>query len=200
MLWLRHGETQANRQRRYMGHLDLPLSERGWMQAHQLGDILEAYPVDYVVTSDLLRCRQTASIYQKKKPSLPLVVTKQLRECHFGRWEGFTFNEIQASDSQRLKKWLDDPWNQSPPGGESLQDLDRRICDWLNQWEKQQQTMSCVAIFSHGGPIRCFLAKYVYQDWSAFWEIDVPHGGGWCVEKVGGRWLIREKIGKREEE
>lgn len=199
MLWLRHGETMANRQRRYMGHLDWPLTEKGWEQAHQIKEEIGTYPVEWVVTSDLLRCRQTASIFLKKNPSLPLMITEQLRECSFGKWEGLTFDEIQASEPDRLKAWLNDPWNQAPPGGESLRDLDRRLSNWLKQL-KRLKINACIAVFSHGGPIRWFLAKYVYQDPEVFWKIEIPHGGGWCVEKQKDQWFIRGKIGKRERE
>jgi len=182
-----------------MGHWDLPLSPRGLMQAKRLAERIADYPIDRVATSDMIRCRQTAEEYVRLVPHLPIVVTGQLRECSFGRWEGQTFDEIQAADPDRVAKWVDDPWIHAPPEGESLRDLDRRLSDWLAGWEKRHGG-TCTAVFSHGGPIRWFLAKCVYRDWNAFWNAEVPHGGGWLVEKVGERWLIQKKIGKEREE
>ena len=60
-IFIRHGETDWNRQQRFQGQIDVPLNDIGLAQAGRLGQRLGAEPADVLVCSDLLRTRQTAA-------------------------------------------------------------------------------------------------------------------------------------------
>jgi broad specificity phosphatase PhoE len=194
LIWIRHGETNGNAAKRYIGHLDEPLNRRGQAQVRRLIKRLSEYPIDALYSSDLKRCLETARICLSVWGDAPWVKTPALRECSFGKWEGLTYREIEAQAPDLLEKWLDDPFRFAPPQGESLTDLDRRLSRWLEGIERTE-TGQTLAICSHGGPIRWFLAKQVEMDWTRFWHLVVPHGGAWIVEKKGDRWEIVNSIG-----
>ncbi|MBH8597099.1 MULTISPECIES: histidine phosphatase family protein [unclassified Thermoactinomyces] len=188
LIWIRHGETEANRAKRYIGHLDEPLNGSGIEQAGRLARSLAHLDVEIMYVSDLRRCRETARFCAKHWPDAPMEITPDLRECSFGRWEGWTYREIAEREPELLQKWLGDPFRHAPPQGESLRDLDRRLTAWLEEAE-QKTVGKTAAVFSHGGPIRWFLAKHVFRDWDQFWRLEIPHAGAWVAVKEE-RWEI----------
>ena len=119
-LWLvRHGPTHA---RAMVGWTDLPadLSDIG-----ALGRLAGALPDAPVVSSDLLRARDTADHIQQDRPRLPHDAA--LREMHFGAWEGLTHAEAEARDPELIFDFWDRPGRVAPPGGESWDAFSARV-------------------------------------------------------------------------
>jgi broad specificity phosphatase PhoE len=95
LLLVRHAETAWNREGRFQGHADPPLSPLGRRQAEQLADELETCPPDAVYASDLRRAAQTAEIVAGRF-GLPIETDPGLREVDVGEWSGLTWPEIRA--------------------------------------------------------------------------------------------------------
>lgn len=166
---IRHGETELNRQQRYVGWQDPPLTPEGHAQAESLALRLtqaESRP-RLILTSDLRRARQTAAPIAAALGLTPRP-DPRLREVSFGAFEGHTYAEIAASYPAQLKAWLDDPEATAPPGGETLKQLrDRLLAAVTGSGE------SPVAIVTHGGPIRTLLHHFTGRP---FWEPQLPPG------------------------
>ncbi|ASS76469.1 hypothetical protein CIG75_16885 [Tumebacillus algifaecis] len=169
LLLIRHGETDANVQRRYIGHTDVPLNETGRQQAVRLRQTLAEHDIATIYHSPYQRTRDTA-----KHLGINLQADPRLSELHFGAWEAQTYDEI--ADRAHLFAWYDDPWHLAPPGGETLQQLDSRLTDWLHEMliVHPKQTIAAV---SHGGPLRWLLAKYGHRDTAMFQTLQLPPGG-----------------------
>ena len=90
--FMRHGETEWNKERRRIGQHDIPLNQTGISQAHRAADLLEEVPFDFIATSPLSRALQTAQIIQTKVKK-PLKIMEGLKECQWGTKEG----EIKTS-------------------------------------------------------------------------------------------------------
>ncbi|MFC4076223.1 histidine phosphatase family protein [Salinithrix halophila] len=199
LLWVRHGETEANRLKQYCGHMDLPLNDRGRCQLRKAAQRLRELDVDRICASDLQRCRETAKFMQKAWPTADLHCTDALRELSFGEWEGLTYDAIWDQNPEELIRWIDDPRRVAPPGGETLDGLEVRLNRWLENVIRRHSGET-IAVVTHGGPIRWFLSHHVDKDPGSFWKRSLPPGGWIAVEKTAEGWQVRqlgEERGKR---
>jgi alpha-ribazole phosphatase len=188
-IWVRHGETEENRLRRYLGHADPPLNERGKEQAERLRRLLADLSPAAVYSSDLTRCMETATRIAAQWKLRPIPV-QSLRELSFGKWDGKTYDEIMRTDGERMKKWYDNPFQVSPPGGETLEQFGRRIDNWLSERLAAFQSDETVLIVSHGGVIRWFECKWLARDPSSFWRTEgLGHGQALFARWDGQRWM-----------
>src|SRR5262245_31231363 len=86
----RHGETEWNASGRIQGHADVGLSERGRAQARALAERFRRSPPARIVSSDLSRAMETATIVSAAC-GVPVETEPAFREQHLGEWQGITF-------------------------------------------------------------------------------------------------------------
>ncbi|SDK02467.1 bifunctional RNase H/acid phosphatase [Streptomyces indicus] len=125
---LRHGETALTPQKRFSGSggSDPALSDAGLAQAERVAAALAARgTIQAVVSSPLLRCRQTASVAAARL-GLDVSIEEGLRETDFGAFEGLTFAEAKERFPAELDAWLASP-DAAPPGGESFAEVAERV-------------------------------------------------------------------------
>jgi broad specificity phosphatase PhoE len=147
ILLARHGETDWNEQRRVQGHADRSLNETGRAQARALADELEAVPLDAVYSSDLARARETARIVADRL-GLPVTTLRELREKHFGTWEGLTDEEVfRRFPSARGGQWGD---------AETSEEMSGRVLGAL-RGIAAEHPRGQVLVVAHGGPLRALL-------------------------------------------
>ena len=101
---VRHGETLANREYRYIGTRDDPLSTRGEAQAHQLADALSELPITAVYSSSLQRAYETA-LPIAASHTLEIQKVDALCECNFGLWEGLSRAEVLERSPEDHQRW-----------------------------------------------------------------------------------------------
>jgi broad specificity phosphatase PhoE len=150
LLLARHGETDWNRERRVQGHTDRPLNAAGQAQARELGEALQFESLDAVYSSDLSRAYDTALAVAEPR-GLEVVQVADLRERHFGTWEGVTDAEIL----RRFPQAGGGPWGD----GETPDEMTVRVVDALREIAAQH-TGGQVLVVSHGGPMRAILRRY----------------------------------------
>ncbi|GCE05508.1 histidine phosphatase family protein [Dictyobacter aurantiacus] len=159
LLFVRHGETVANREFRYIGARDDALSEHGATQALQLAQTLATVPIDAVYSSPLQRAYQTATpIAEQHKLSVQVV--DELCEGNFGTWEGLSRAEVLArspEDERQLLEWERDP-SLPPPQGESFSMVQERVTAAVAQLVLHHPGQTLVLV-SHVGPIKAFLCQ-----------------------------------------
>jgi broad specificity phosphatase PhoE len=154
---VRHGETLANREFRYIGARDDALSERGKAQAEQLANALSIFSVAAVYSSPLQRTYHTA-LPIAARHGLEVQRDEDLIEGHFGTWEGLSRAEVLARsplDEQHLRAWEADP-TIAPPGGESFAAVQTRICNLVERLAQHHPEQEIVLV-SHVGPIKTLL-------------------------------------------
>ncbi|MFC0297977.1 histidine phosphatase family protein [Geobacillus jurassicus] len=186
---IRHGMTELNRRKAYIGWLDAPLAaeESDRLCRLQWGPF---DPVDLLVTSDLRRCRETAALLFGGREAD--WCTSRWRELSFGAWEGKTFAELEAEPAYR--QWLASPFSAAPPGGERYAEFQARIKQALAETIAlaEQSEARHVVIVTHGGPMRFLLGQYA-PDARPFWEWEVPFAGGYTFESTIERWKGGER-------
>ena len=155
---VRHGETAENLEMRYLGTRDEPLTEKGIWQARQAADALSLLPVRIVVSSPLRRAADTAARI-REACGVELRQDSRLKEGSFGAWEGLTRAEVLnlgQQDAEWLIRWESDSAC-APPGGESIEDLQKRMIQ-LPEELRNEFPDSSVVLVSHVGPIKALLA------------------------------------------
>lgn len=166
----RHGLTEANKNRAYLGWSDSPLCP---IEKEKIQRPMAEY--ECLFSSDLDRCLETSSIMF---PGCDPQILYELREMNFGEWEGKTYEDLQGDAD--YQKWLAEPNLFKPPNGESFSEFLIRI---ERGWEEvvkrlSESNMKKVAMMTHGGVIRALLTKFAPEK-KDFWEWEVMHGKGY---------------------
>ena len=129
LLLVRHGETAWNREGRYQGRTDIPLSETGQAQVAALGQRLATIPIKIAYASPLSRAKNTAeAILMGRDPVTPLWLDAGLLEISHGEWEGQLASDVELSHAEMFGVWRTGPGRHSPAGpkAESLGDVEMR--------------------------------------------------------------------------
>jgi len=148
-VFIRHGETDWNRQQRFQGHADVPLNEIGIAQAARLGARLGGEPADLLVSSDLQRARQTAQPLAEAWAQVPML-ERGLREQSFGVLEGLDAPTIKTHHADLWAQWLEHRSEFALPGGESLSQFHARVIDAVRALADRHAGRTLVVV-THGG-------------------------------------------------
>jgi probable phosphoglycerate mutase len=154
VLFIRHGETDWNRIKRIQGHIDIPLSAHGFLQAEQLGERLaHEGRLDAVYSSDLLRAQQTARPFADAL-GLTVRLAEGLRERQYGAFQGHDSDEINTKFPAEYIEWQTRDPGFAPPGGESQRVFYHRVIHAMEPIVAAHPggRIACVA---HGGVLDC---------------------------------------------
>lgn len=186
LVLLRHGEAVGNRERRFLGLTDEPLTRAGELQAARTARWIP--PVEHLYVSPMLRCRQTAGLVW---PGVEQTVVSGLRETDFGPFEGKNHGELEADG--RYQRWLRDPEDpelaallESPRA--AAQRAGRALTEALDDALARRYLQ--VGVVSHGGTLMSLLAEYgrpvrPYYDWN------MENCGGYLVRWDGLTGLLQ---------
>lgn len=157
LLFIRHGETAWNAERRLQGHLDIPLNAEGERQAAALGQALASERLDAIVSSDLQRAMQTARAVAAPR-GMQVLVDKGLRERCFGAFEGLLYDEIALRFPHDHAAWkARDPDARYPQGVHAAETLNEFFARVRSAVERLVHQRPCrkMALVTHGGVLDC---------------------------------------------
>lgn len=163
---VRHGRTAHNAAGQLLGRTDPPLDQLGERQAAALADAIG--PVDRVVSSPLLRTRQTAAAFGAE-----VEVDDRLIELDYGDWDGRPVGEV---DAEEWARWRSDI-HFAPPGGESLAAVATRVrqaCESMTESSPQDATVVAV---THVSPVKAALCWALGVDDATVWRTFVAPAG-----------------------
>jgi alpha-ribazole phosphatase/probable phosphoglycerate mutase len=163
---IRHGETAWNAEGRFQGQMNTPLNDTGRRQAHIIAHALADRHFDLIYTSDLARAAETAAIVAHPHGLVPIPDTR-LREAYFGEWEGLSLPEITARWPEIVSAWRADSLHTRPPGGETLEQVQARVIDFLHATVREHPEDD-ICIVGHGGSLRAIIAYALGADLSIF--------------------------------
>lgn len=154
LILIRHGETDWNRLLRFQGQVDVPLNATGHEQARRVAQRLATEQVQHLVSSDLLRAKQTALVLKEHGCSPTdaslLQLEAGLREQSFGIVDGMAVPDIKAQHADAWQQWIRFDADYAFTGGESTRAFHARVLAALHRLGQQhgQQTL---AVVTHGG-------------------------------------------------
>ncbi len=187
IIFVRHGETIWNQERRYQGQKDSSLSSLGLIQAQRVADFLSKRTIDLVYTSDLKRAFVTAEIIAKQHNLTPSVDFR-LREMSFGAWEGKTRDEVMKEYPALWQSRREDVLTTRIPGGELPSEVVERFLSFLNE-QTSQDAAKTIVVVSHGGALRLIIATLLH----------IPVEKSYCLHQsnTGLSELVHSKTGRR---
>jgi broad specificity phosphatase PhoE len=171
----RHGQTAVNAGGRLQGRLDEPLTELGVAQARVLADVFGSEPVARVVSSPLMRARQTAEAIAARH-ACTVEIDERLIELDYGAWDGVRLADIAPED---WAAWRADP-GFAPPDGESLVAVNARVASFCTDVLGDD----LVVAVSHVSPIKAAVCYALGIDERATWRMQL---GLASVTRVAGR-------------
>ena len=188
LYFARHGQTEANVQRRFSGNKDTPLTPLGLEQAAQVGCILKREIGEasgyHFVSSPLTRAVTTMTIARQAMGLAPddFTTDNRLKEINLGVWDQLTDEEARAVSPILFETRGNDKWHVRVPGGENYAEVAARVSDWVRELEADT-----VAI-SHGATTRILRGLLADMDWRAMSSLDEPQG---VVFRVSGAQVVR---------
>ncbi len=196
LIIIRHGTTQGNLERRFVGMLDVPLAPEGEALAREVSRTLP--PVEHIYRSPLRRCAQTAALLW---PGTPETVVAALRETDFGPFEGRSHEELK--DDPIYQAWIAQkggPNFSALPVGEAPEEAAARAASGLRAVAEDMaaRNLQRAAVVSHGGTIMGMLSQFGrperdYYGWMC------PNCGGFRMELEPGPLLrLLEQVGNRK--
>lgn len=152
---LRHGQTVWNREKRIQGRGDSPLTRTGIDQIRNWASFLHGQDYARILCSDLGRVRETVSVLNRTL-QLPVTFDSRLREQNWGKWEGMTVQNVQLRFQDELDTQIRAGWHFRPPGGESRNEVKKRIYTALESAHTQFGGEK-ILVVCHLGIIKCLL-------------------------------------------
>jgi broad specificity phosphatase PhoE len=186
---IRHGAVVGAETRRFIGHLDVPLSPLGEAQMGALARRLSVVELEAVYSSDLQRTRRSAEILAGPHGLAPIAVP-DLREFDMGRWDGLTADQIRALDPAGFADWMARVGEFQFPEGENLS----RVVD--RAWPAFERIVRAhpgrpVMIVAHGGTNRAILCRALGVALERILALGQDYAALSMLEGAGERWTLR---------
>lgn len=180
---IRHGETISNKEKRYMGITDIPLSEEGKKKI--LKKVSEDYYPEYanqiIYTSALSRTEQTLKLIYG---DVPFIKERGFNESNFGDFENKTYEELK--DNIEYIKWISgDNFSNVCPNGESYIQMKKRViesfCKIVNQHKHSDRD---IIIILHSGPIVALMEELHPKEQKSYYEWRLENGELYVLEEA----------------
>lgn len=156
LVLIRHGQSLWNLENRFTGWTDVPLTEQGKADAVKTGAAIREMQFDSIWTSRLIRATDTLDILLKTMNQQPPIHhDTALNERHYGDLQGLNKAETADKYGQELVKQWRRSYATRPPGGESMEDCERRTLPVFRQYILPEVAAGKnVLVVAHGNSLR----------------------------------------------
>ena len=170
ILLVRHGETPWNREGRYQGRTDIPLSTDGEAQVRALAKRLAHVPIARAVASPLSRAKRTAEAILAGR-DLELELDPALQEISHGDWEGQLSSDVEAAHAEMLGSWRTRPDRDVPagPGAETLGQVEARAWPVLERITRHLGDSDTLLVTAHDAVNRVLLCRVLGLPLTRVW-------------------------------
>jgi probable phosphoglycerate mutase len=172
---VRHAETDWNREQRFQGATDVPLSAAGRGQAAAVARVLAGAPLAAVYTSHLGRARETAEAIARPH-GLPVQIDARFAEKGFGAWEGLTGDEVRARFPEQYRQWRVKPEDAAWEGAEPLAAVRARAIAGLDALRAAYDGRR-VCLVTHGVTKRVLILEALGLPLDRLWSFHVSYSG-----------------------
>ncbi|MGQ9549198.1 MAG: histidine phosphatase family protein [Roseiflexus sp.] len=188
-IWLiRHGQTLLNKQRRYQGITDSPLTSFGMQQAEALARRLRRIPFTVAFVSPTGRARTTATIVLQGRTT-PVIEDVRWSETNHGRWEGLTYAEVRARFPDESAARFADPLHGRAQEGESLAEVNARVGEAWNALLRDHRG-GRILVVTHASPIQLILCRVTGLSPTEHWRWRIDLGSLTALDIYGSGAII----------
>lgn len=180
LILLRHLQSQWNKENRFTGWTDVPLSKEGVESAKDVAEKLAGFKIDKVYTSPLIRNKESVLLVLKNlgKKDLPIIIDKALDERNYGKLQGMNKDEVKKKYGEEQVRLWRRSWDVAPPEGESLKDVYERVVPFYQEYiENDLKEGKNVLIVASHNSLRA-LVKYIEKiSDEAVINLEIPTAG-----------------------
>lgn len=180
LILLRHLKSQWNKENRFTGWTDIPLSEEGIKSAKKTAKKLVGFQINKVYTSPLVRNKETVSLIldNLNKKDLPVVINKALNEKNYGKLQGLNKEDAKKQFGEKQVHLWRRSWDIAPPEGESLKDVFTRVIPFFKKYIEAdlEHDKNVLVVASHNS-LRA-IVKYVEKiSEKNIINLEIPYAG-----------------------
>ena len=200
LILLRHGQSQWNLENRFTGWKNVPLTEKGELEAKKAGQLIKKHKIyiDNVFSSILERANKTAEIALKESGSLNLwendkliiIRDEKLNERDYGDLVGLNKLETAEKFGQEQVQIWRRSFDTPPPNGESLKDVVDRVSPYFRKNIKPLLDQNKnILIAAHGNSLRAMMIELGMYESEEISSIELPTGSPLCINLNGVRLI-----------
>lgn len=179
LVLIRHGESEWNKENRFTGWIDIPLSEKGEEEARSAGEKIKGFKFDKVFTSVLQRAIRTFEIAAEiaNLNHLPLEKDKALNERMYGDLQGLNKDECRKKFGvEQVHIWRRS-YDVPPPNGESLKDTAARVMPYYHKSiEPMLNEGKNILVVAHGNSLRALIKHLDKLSDEEIIKVEIPTG------------------------
>lgn len=155
---IRHGSTEYNGKGLMLGSTDADLIDNKDPNILRWKEYLSSISIQSIIHSGMKRTYSTAQLINNAiGKNIAIDEDLRIQELNFGDWELKSYDWLYKNQQELFSNWLEDPYNLSPPNGETLLELKERLTSFFDECEKEyekEKSDDSVIVVTHGGPIR----------------------------------------------
>ncbi|MDC1060418.1 2,3-diphosphoglycerate-dependent phosphoglycerate mutase [Alphaproteobacteria bacterium] len=198
LILLRHGQSEWNLENRFTGWKNVPLTQKGEVEAKKAGELIKKYniSIDRVFSSVLERANRTAEIAIKQAKfnnliennKIIMTCTEKLNERDYGDLVGLNKQETaEKFGKDQVHIWRRS-YNTPPPNGESLKDVVERVSPYFKENIKPLiDKGENILIAAHGNSLRAMMIELGMYKPEEISNIELPTGSPLCINLDQGR-------------
>lgn len=204
LVMVRHGQSLWNRENRFTGSVDVPLTEKGVLEAKQAGELLRDYRFDVAYCSFLLRAVMTLeTMVRTMEVTLPVIRLQDFNERSYGELEGLKKDAVKEKYGPEIYRLWHRGYEIAPPGGESLKQASVRVLGAYRRIVAEDLAAGKnVLLVAHGNVLRVLMMSLDGIDAAALGTLEIPTAEPIVYHFDPGQQVTDKKIlkmdGRRE--
>jgi alpha-ribazole phosphatase len=191
LYFLRHGQTDSNKDRLFYGHTDTPLNATGHKEAKRAAEALQHIQFCAAYTSPLARAKETAeAVSQANDHPLQIIEDPELKEIYFGLWEGMKAAEIEARFDCEWRTYLENFNDFEFPDGDRVSDYYVAVKNAIENYLQKNKDGN-ILIVTHKGFICAALSCFLHGDFESIFKYDVDTGRSAVLDSCDGFYILK---------
>ncbi|WP_410982278.1 phosphoserine phosphatase 1 [Bacillus cereus] len=175
----RHGETEWNIAKRMQGRKNSNLTEKGMLQAKQLGERIKDIPLHAIYSSPSGRTMHTAELIKGER-SIPIIADEHFYEINMGSWEGQMLADLEAQYPEEVHVFWNEPHRFCSTSGENFYDVHSRVMEGVSLLLEKHSGQN-ILIVSHAAAAKLLVGHFAGLSVEQVWDDPFMHSASLSV-------------------